>query len=195
MLLRTPVQTTLTPPLVIEAAGQRYKQTAQYLCLAALPTKTVTSRSKLTDVRLLRTCLKQFGPESYDRTIAPLSLKVRMLTAEVIETLLYGCVTWTLRVGHFAKLRTAHHQVLLRVIGFHRRVRIDDTILSYTKPLKMIRCESTETTIRKRWLCFAGAAALLNKERLPSRAVYGTMAGGENPRPGGQYNKTWQKDG
>ena len=29
MLLRTPDQTTLTQPLVIEAAGQRYKQTAQ----------------------------------------------------------------------------------------------------------------------------------------------------------------------
>ena len=39
------------------------------------------------------------GP--YDRTTAP--LKVRMLKAEVIETLLYGCVTWTLRAQHFAQ--------------------------------------------------------------------------------------------
>ena len=33
MLLRTPDQTTLAPPLVIEEAGQRYKQTAQLLYL------------------------------------------------------------------------------------------------------------------------------------------------------------------
>ena len=41
-------------------------------------------------------CLKRFGPELYDIKTAPLSLKVGMLKAEVIETLLYGCVTWTL---------------------------------------------------------------------------------------------------
>ena len=38
------------------------------------------------------------------RTIAPLRLKVRMLKKfEVIETHLYGCVTWTLRAEDFAK--------------------------------------------------------------------------------------------
>ena len=35
------------------------------------------------------TCFKRFGPELYDKTTAPLSLKVRMLKAEVIGTLLY----------------------------------------------------------------------------------------------------------
>lgn len=50
----------------------------------------------------------------YDVTTAPLGLKVRVfLKAEVIETLLYGCVTWTLSAKHYAKLPTAHHQVLL----------------------------------------------------------------------------------
>ena len=56
-------------------------------------------------------CFKRFGPELYDRMTAPLSLKVRMLMAEVIETLLYGCVTWTLSAQQFARLRSAHHQV------------------------------------------------------------------------------------
>ena len=31
MVLQTPDQTTLAPPLVIEAAGQRYKQATQFL--------------------------------------------------------------------------------------------------------------------------------------------------------------------
>ena len=56
---------------------------------------------------ITRACLTRFGPELYDRTTAPLSLKVRMLKPEVIETLLDGCVTWTLRAEHFAKLETA----------------------------------------------------------------------------------------
>ena len=59
-----------------------------------------------------------------------------MLKAEVIETLLHGCVTWTLSAQHFARLRSAHHQYLLRVIGFQRRQNTDYTTLSYAKTLK-----------------------------------------------------------
>ena len=54
-------------------------------------------------------------------TIAPFTRKVRMLMAEVMETLLHGCVTWTLSQEHFAELRTAHYNLLLRIIGFQRR--------------------------------------------------------------------------
>ena len=36
MLLQTPDQTTLAPQLVIEAAGQRYKQTARFLYLGGV---------------------------------------------------------------------------------------------------------------------------------------------------------------
>ena len=38
------------------------------------------------------------------------------LKAEVMETLLYGCETWTLGNEHFAELRTAHQRPLLRII-------------------------------------------------------------------------------
>ena len=44
-------------------------------------------------VRLMRACYKRFGPEQYYMTAARLSLKVRLLIYEMIETLLYGCVT------------------------------------------------------------------------------------------------------
>ena len=50
MLLRAPDQATLAPPLVIEAAGQRCKQTAQlFYTQEALSTKTLASRLKSTD--------------------------------------------------------------------------------------------------------------------------------------------------
>ena len=35
---------------------------------------------------------------------APFTLKLRMLKAEVMETLLYGCVTYNLSKEHFAEL-------------------------------------------------------------------------------------------
>ena len=102
-------------------------------------------------------------------------------------------MTWTVRAEHFAKLRMAHHQVLLRVIGFQHRLCADYATLSYPNAHKMTRCESIETTIRKQWFLFAGAVIRQSKERLPSREIFGTMAGGESPRPGGQFKKTWHR--
>ena len=137
MSLRTPGQMFLAPPLVIEAAGQRYRQTNQFLYHGGDIHESADLSFEIERrIRLMWACFKRFGPELYDRMTAPLSLKVRMLMAEVIETLLYGCVTWTLSAQHFARLRSAHHQYLLRVIGFQRRQNTDYTTLSYAKTLK-----------------------------------------------------------
>ena len=46
-------------------------------------------------IRLAWACCNRFKRELYDMEDAPSTLKVRMLKAEVMETLLYGCVTWT----------------------------------------------------------------------------------------------------
>ena len=110
-----------------------------------------------------------------------------MLKAEVMETLLYGCVTWTLVKEHFAELQTAHHRFLLRIIGFHRRQRTDQLMSSH-QGHQEAQCERVETTIRKRRLLFAGAVQRTNNERLTRRVMFGTMAGGENPGPGQPEN-------
>ena len=122
----------------------------------------------------------------------PLSLKVRMQKAEVIETLLYGCLALTLRAEHFAKLRRPHHQVLLRVISLQRQLSTDHATLSGANALKMTPCGSIETIIREQQLFFAGGVARQIKERLPSRLRFATMGSGENPRPGGQI-KSWNR--
>ena len=104
-------------------------------------------------VRLAWACYSRFKRELYDMEAAPFALELRMLKAEVMETLLYGCVTWTLGKEHFAELRTAHHWFLLRIIGFQRRQRTDHLML-YVKALKKAQRESVETAIRKRRLLF-----------------------------------------
>ena len=45
-------------------------------------------------VRLAWAGCSLFKRELYDRDAAPFALKVHMLKAEMMETLLYGCVTW-----------------------------------------------------------------------------------------------------
>ena len=110
-----------------------------------------------------------------------------MLKAEVMETLLYGCVTWTLGKEHFAELRTAHHRFLIRIIGFQRRQR-PDHLMSYAKALKKAQCGSVETTILASPVC--GGRTADHNERLIRRVMFGTMAGGENPGPG-RPEKNW----
>ena len=92
-------------------------------------------------VRVAWACYSRFKREVYDTEAAPFALKLRMLKAEVMETLLYGCVTWTLGKEHFAELRTAHHRFLLRITGFQCRQRTDH-LMSYDKALKQAQCES-----------------------------------------------------
>ena len=53
--------------------------------------------------------------EIYGRQSVRLRLKVRMLKAEVLEALLYGCVTWSPSKADYGRLRKAHHQMLLRM--------------------------------------------------------------------------------
>ena len=138
--------------------------------------------------RFTRARYKRFDLELYDVTAAPPSLKLRMLKADVIETLLYGCGTWTPNTIHHDKLRKAHLEVLRRVLGFQRRA--NHTNLSYAKALKKTKCESIETTIRKRRLFFARAMVRHNTGQLPRRMIIAQVAGGKNPGPGGGHRTT-----
>ena len=105
ILLRAPGQTSLAPPLVIEAAIQRYRQTNQFLYLGGVINERAPRSCEIERrIRLMWTCFKHFEPESNDWTTAPHSLKVRILKVEVTDTLLYGCATWTLSAQHFARL-------------------------------------------------------------------------------------------
>ena len=52
----------------------------------------------------------------FDRSGAPFGLKARLLKAEAVEALLYGCVIWSPRRDHYRLLRTTPHQLLLRVM-------------------------------------------------------------------------------
>ena len=97
-----------------------------------------------------------------------------MLKAEVLETLLYGCVTWSPSKADYGRLRKAHHQMLLRCLGRRKRKREDHT-LSYANAVLRKDSESVETTVRRRRLLFAGFVAHVGEERLPRRVMFGEI--------------------
>ena len=87
---------------------------------------------------------KRYKRELSDRPKASLlPLKARMVSSGVVEALLYGCVTWAPLKCHYAKLRTTHHRMLLRILGAWCKSP-NKRILSYKDALHRTKCEIIE---------------------------------------------------
>ena len=119
---------------------------------------------------------RQYLRELYDQMEVTLSLKTRTVKAEAIEALLNGCSSWTLHQEHYAKLRTIHHRVLLRIIWAQRKRPYHRTT-SYSRTLEITGCKSIETTLRTRRLLWAGTLIRMSGRRLPERIVFGNIEG------------------
>ena len=108
--------------LRIEAAGQPYKQTTEFVYLDG-----AISESADLDTEIKRrigaalASVRKYRSQLYDRRNDRLSLKIRLFKADVMEAMLYGCATWTMRSRDFSSLRTAHHKLILRIIGVRRK--------------------------------------------------------------------------
>ena len=140
----------------IEAAGQIYKQVQSFTYLRGAVTETPDMSVEI--ARRTRACwmrIRRYSRELYGQPKVALSLKTRMVKAEAIEALMYGCSTWTLCQEHYAKLRTSHHWVLLRIIVAQRK-RPDHQMTSNSRAFEITRCESIETTLRTRCVLWAG---------------------------------------
>ena len=100
-----------------------------------------------------------------------------MLIAEVLVSMLYGCVIWSPRSWHYDALRLAHHSFLTRCIGWRKHKHTDHPI-SYVETLLKTGSESIEATLRKRWILFAGFVARIEDTRLPKCVMFGELVGG-----------------
>ena len=170
----------------IEAAGQIYKQVQSFTYLGGAVTETPDMSIEI--ARRTSACwarIRRYSRELYGQPKVALSLKTRMVKAEAIEALLYGCSTWTLRQEHYAKLRTVHHRVLLRIIGAQRK-RPDHRMTSYNRALEITGCESIETTLRTRRLLWAGTLLRMSGGRLPKRIMFGNLEGAVRRGRGGK---------
>ena len=115
--------------------------------------------------------------ELHERPIAPLKLKIRMLRVEVLETVLYGCVTWSPRVRNYDTLRRAHHSFVTRCIGWLKNDRPDDPILFLDTIIKT-GSESIKATLHRRRMLFVGFVARMEDTRLPKYVMFGELFGG-----------------
>ena len=179
MCLRAKGMPESTATFSVETAGQVYNQTNEFVYLGG----NVNHNADLpveVDRRIISNAwcsFRKYTLELCDRPSAPLELKIWMLRAEVLETMLYGCVTWSPRACHYDTLRRAHHRFLTRCIGRRKHNRADHPI-SYLDTLVKTGSESIEVTLCRRRILFAGFVARMEDTRLLKCVMFGEMVGG-----------------
>ena len=162
----------------IEAAGQVYNQANESVYLGGNVNRNADLSIEVDRcIRNTWCSFRKHTLELYDRPSAPLELKIRMLRTEVLETMLYVCVTCSPHVCHYDTLRRAHHGFLTRCIGWRKHDRADHPI-SYLDTLVKTGSENIEATLRRRRILFAGFVVRMEDTRLPKCVMFGEMVGG-----------------
>ena len=184
----------MTPPRTprtmarIEATGQIYKPVQLFTYLGATMTETPDMSVEI--ARPTRACwmrIRRYLCELYDQPKVVLSLKTRMLKAEAIEALLYGCSAWALRQEHYMQSSAPYTTGSCFASSGHS-VR-DHRMTTYHRALEITRCECIETTVRTRKLLWVGALIWMSGGRLPKRIEFGNLEGAVRRGRGGKENE------
>ena len=173
----------------VEAARQMYSQTNEFEYLGG----NVNHNANLSieanrRIRKAWCSFRKNTLELYDRPSAPLKLIMRMLRATLLETMLYDCVTWSLRACHYDTLRRVHYSLLTHCIGWRKNNRAGHP-LSYLDTLEKMESESIEATLRRRRIWFVRFVARMEDTRLPKCVMFGELVGG--PGCVGGQRKEW----
>ena len=178
MCLRAKGMPESTATFSVEAAGEVYNQTNEFVYLARNVNHNVDLSIEVDRrIRNAWCSFRKYTLELYHQPSAPLELKTWMLRADVLETMLYGCVTWSMRACHYDTLRRAHRRFLTRCIGWRKHYRADHPI-SYLNTLIKTGSERTEATLRRRRILFVGFVARMEDTRLPKCVMFVELMGG-----------------
>lgn len=135
--------------------------------------------------------MRKLSKKLFDNKAKWTAFKVVLFKQEVLETLLYGCATWTLKESDYVVLSRYHRFFLHRITGF-RKSTLDITgrrLISYRQLLHITGCECIEALIRRRQLTFAGHIVRMSNDRLPKILMLGELQTTNRGRKGAR--KTW----
>ena len=139
----------------VEAAGQVNNQTNEFLYLRGNVNHKVDLSIEVDrHIRKAWCSFQKYTLKLYNRPSASLELKLRMLRAEVLETMVYDCVTWSPRACHYDTLRRVPHRLLTRCISCRKNNRADLDFL-FLETLIKTRSESIRASLCRRQILFA----------------------------------------
>ena len=118
MCLRTKGIPESTPTFSVEAAGQECHLTNEFVYLGGNVSYNADLSIEVNRcIRNAWCSFRKYTLELYDRPSAPLKPKVRILRAEILETMLYSCAMWSPCAYHYDTLRRAHDSLHRLVIN------------------------------------------------------------------------------
>ena len=178
MCLRAKGVPESTARFSVEAAGQVYNQTNKFVYLGGNVNHNAEPSIEV-DRRTLNAwySFRTYTLKLYDRPSAPPELKIRRLRVEVLETKLYGCVTWSPHACHYDTLRRAHHRFFTRCIGWRKHNCAGHPIF-YLDMLIKTGSESIEATLRRRRMLFARFVACMEDTILQKNVIFVESVGG-----------------
>ena len=178
MCLRTKGMPEPAAIFSVEAAGQVYNQTNEFVHLG----RNVNHNADLSieverRIRNAWCSFRKYTLELYARPSALLELEIRMPKAEVLETMMYGCVSWSPRAYHYETFRRTNYSFLTRCTGSRKDNRTDHQIF-YLDTLTKTGSENIDAITCRRRILFAGFMARIEDTRLPKCVMFGEPGGG-----------------
>ena len=101
MCLGTKGMPEATATCRVEAAGQVYNQTNEFVYEGDVNYNIDLPIEVDRRLRNAWCSFRKYTLELYDRSSAPFKLKIQMLRADILETVLYGCIAWSPRAWHY----------------------------------------------------------------------------------------------
>ena len=119
----------------------------------------------------------------WDRKGIQLETKLKVYSAIVLPSLLYGCETWTVYSPHAKKLNHFHLNCLRNILKIKWQDKIPDTAV-----LTKAKQTSIHTILIKAQLRWSGHLVRMPDERLPKQMFYGELKHGKRSQ-GGQRKR------
>ena len=101
------------------------------------------------------------------------STKLKVYRAVILNSLLYGCETWTLYRRHLKQLERFHMHSLQTMLN----IKWQDCV-SNLQVLDMAESTSIEAMILNNWLCWVGHVIRMEDNRQPKQLMFGELASG-----------------
>ena len=178
MCLRSKGMLQSTAIFSVEAADQVYNQTNEFVYLGGNVNHNADQSIEVDrGIRNAWCSFRKYTLGLYDRPSAPLELKLQMLRDEVLETMLFGCITWSLRACRHDTLRRAYYSFLTRCIDWQKGNSTDRPFFYLDALIKTER-QSIEAIMRRRWILFAAIVARMEDTRLLKCVMFGGIDGG-----------------
>lgn len=119
----------------------------------------------------------------WDRKSIKLKTKLKVYSAVVLPSLLYGCETWTVYSPHAKKLNHFHLSCLRIIMKVKWQDKIPDSEI-----LTKAKSTSIHTMLSKAQLRWSGHLVRMPDERLPKQIFYGELKHGKRSH-GGQRKR------